>query len=340
MSTSQAADFDFVIPLFRFRWNTRATLEGLTKHYDPQTIHIVAPAQTVQVVEQMMDNWAVAPVQLHEEDGFFERSTGLSREMICSELVLGEGSLYTPGWFYQQLLKLGAPEGIPDLTEWYMVWDSDLLPVETWPILVNDGDAIQHFFALLQSNRTGNAKIVAQWAEWIHQVLGITPLLDDEGTLVPHHMWFRQKHLTAFKQQLNQYFQSEDHWLRLMMRSANKFTTFAEYWSYSSWVGATAPNDLSYHPYALYGETTERFFDDGTARFSLELRKYLSMSEDGTTFFAPSYADVDAFIREVYGSDPLPSSLSFESSPRHLKKDPANMHIEETRSRWNPRNDF
>ncbi|MEB3231528.1 MAG: hypothetical protein VKJ64_10995 [Leptolyngbyaceae bacterium] len=39
----------------------------------------------------------------------------------------------------------------------------------------------------------------------------------------------------------------------------------------------------------------------------------------------------------TYSPDLLPSSLSFESSPRHLKKNPENMHIEESRSHWNPR---
>ena len=252
--------------------------------------------------------------------------------------ISGE-SLYTPGWFYQQLLKLGAAEGIAGLSPWYVVWDSDLLPVDTWPLVREAQQTVQHPFALLQHNQWGNPQIVSKWEQWIRAVLGVAPLTDQVGTFVPHHMCFKQAHLDTFKQQVNRYFESADHWLLLMMRSANTFGTFSEYWSYASWVAATAPDDLVFHPYEDYGETTERFFDDGTGRFSAALKHYQSTVSQSPSEgdFSPSYAEVDAFIRAEYGSDALPSSLSFESSPRHLQKNEATMHIEERRSRWNPR---
>ena len=125
-----------------------------------------------------------------------------------------------------------------------------------------------------------------------------------------------------------------------MMRSANEFGTFSEYWSYASWVAAKSTQDLSFHPYEHFGSTTERFFDDGTGLFSAALKEYLKISSQPELVenFYPTYRDVYSFIQAEYGSDSLPSALSFESSPRHLKKDQQNMHIEELRSRWNPRN--
>ncbi|MEO1145101.1 MAG: DUF6492 family protein [Cyanobacteria bacterium J06638_22] len=328
--------FDIVIPLYRARWNTQAVLEGLTTHYQPRTIHIVTPTPEVEFVKSASSQWNVAPLTIHAEEPFFQ-PIGLTKDAICAELDLGE-SLYTPGWFYQQLLKLGAPEGIPDLSEWYVVWDSDLLPVDTWPLLRKDTENPGHSFALLQSNRWGNPTIVGKWETWIRSVLEVEPLTDPDGTFVPHHMWFKRSHLKSFQQRIGQYYQSDDSWLSLMMRSANDFGTFSEYWAYVSWVAAIAPDDLSFYPYEQYGETTERFFDDGTGLFSTTFRaRHRSAVEEGTVF-SPSYAELDAFIRAEYGTDPLPSSLSFESSPRHLKKDEATMHIEERRSRWNPRN--
>ena len=75
-------------------------------------------------------------------------------------------------------------------------------------------------------------------------------------------MWFKQEHLESFKQQLAHYYRSKENWTKLMMRSANDFGTFSEYWSYVSWVAAKAPEDLAFYPYEHYGATTERFFDD------------------------------------------------------------------------------
>jgi len=329
------ANFDMVIPLYRLRWNTRAVLEGLTHHYQPRSLHIITPKSQAQLLQTVAPTWQTAPLTIHPEEAFFQPRCGLTKDEICAELDLGE-SLYTPGWFYQQLLKLGAPEGIVDLSEWYVVWDSDLLPVATWPLLEDD----RHFFALLQHNQWGNAQIVSTWDHWIRSVLAVEPLTDGEGTFIPHHMWFKQSHLESFMTQVSRYFQSEDHWLKLMMRSANELGTFSEYWGYVSWVAAQAPADLAFHAYDRYGAATERFFDDGTGLFSAALRRY-QQNQSGKVSpdenFSPTYAEVLAFIQAEYGSDPLPSSLSFESSPRHLKKDEKNMHIEERRSRWNPR---
>lgn len=333
------AIFDCVIPLYRLRWNTRAVLEGITAHYAPRSIQVIAPALEAQSLSKLAQSWQVAPVYAHAEETFFRG--GLTKQAICAALKLGE-SLYTPGWFYQQLLKLGAADGIDGLSEWFMVWDSDLLPVAAWP-MIRQQQAIQHPFALLQHQQWGNARIVSTWAEWIRSVLAVEPVRDSVGTFVPHHMWFKQSHLESFKQQLGQYFQTNDSWQLLMMRSANQFGTFSEYWSYASWVAAQAPADLAFHPYQQYGATTERFFDDGTGLFSGALKQFQQMQfqqvqfqqvQSGPEQFSPSYAEMTAFIQAVYPPDPLPSALSFESSPRHLKKGQENMHIEELRSRW------
>ncbi len=328
--------FDIVIPLFRTRWNTRAVLEGLTFHYQPQAIHIITLPDEVASLAQISKEWKTAPLHIHNEEIFFQ-TVGLTKTSICAELNLGK-SLYNPGWFYQQLLKLGAFEGLPDLSEWYLVWDSDLLPVATWPTLRGEGDNLEHMFALLQHNAYGNPTIVGKWETWIQSVLGVPPLTDETGTFVPHHMWFKQDHLKSFAQQINNYYESTAHWLLLMMRSANDFGTFSEYWAYVSWVANQTPTDIAFYPYAQYGETTERFFDDGTGLFSTTLRTSLSIEPNGPDDgFSPAYTEVNTFIQTEYGEDALPSSIAFESSPRHLKKNSETMHIEETRSRWNPR---
>ncbi|MGB6294646.1 MAG: DUF6492 family protein [Rivularia sp. (in: cyanobacteria)] len=323
-----------MIPIFQERWNTQAVLEGITYHYNPRTIHIIAPENQARSLGQKVKGWQVAPVYAHKEESFFLHR-GLTKEAICSELATGK-SLYTPGWFYQQLLKLGASDGIDGLSEWFVVWDSDLLPVNAWALLDRDRETILHKFALLQDNKYGNAHIVSKWAEWIRSVLAVEPLTNHEGTFIPHHMWFKQEHLESFKHKVKDYFQSDEDWLLLMMRSANQFETFSEYWSYVSWVREKAPHDLAFHPYENYGATTERFFDDGTGLFSGALKNYLSRVSE-PNLFSPSYTEIKSFIQDKYESDALPSSLSFESSPRHLKKDQKNMHIEEVRSRWNPR---
>ena len=202
--------------------------------------------------------------------------------------------------------------------------------------IAREDNTIKYSFALLQDNSYGNQSIIRKWEIWINTVLGVDALTDEEGTFIPHHLWFEQEHLKSFTRQIQQYYNSDEHWLLLMMRSANEFGTFSEYWAYVSWVHKHAPDDLSFYPYDRYGKTTERFFDDGTGLFSAALRRYQRSQDD--IDLVPSYAEISAFINVEYDEDNLPSCLSFESSPRHLKKDEENMHLEELRSRWNPRN--
>ena len=154
--------FDFVIPLYKIRWNTQAVLEGITTHYQPNAIHVITPRTQARSLLQVSQNWQTAPLYVHQEENFFP--DGLTKKKICAELDLGQ-SLYTPGWFYQQLLKLGAFEGIENLSEWYVVWDSDLLPVATWQLIKQEVDIYQHSFALLQHKDWGNPSIVDKWGK-------------------------------------------------------------------------------------------------------------------------------------------------------------------------------
>lgn len=328
--------FDFVIPLYKIRWSTRAVLEAISLYYEPRSIQIITSTTEAELLRKKSLQWQTAPINVHEEETFFVKPAGLTKEEICQELNLGE-SLYNPGWFYQQLLKLGASEGIENLSEWYIVWDSDLLPVATWPLISYEEEIVKYKFALLQHNQWGNFSIVSKWDKWIRTVLGVEPITDVTGTFVPHHMWFKQEYLSSFKQQVQNHYQSPENWLLLMMRSANEFGTFSEYWAYASWVAAKAPNDFAFYPYLDYGETSERFFDDGTGVFCTTFKKNEGEKLSNLTSedFAPSYTQLKSFIEKEYGLDALPSSLSFESSPRHLKKGKENKHIEELRSRWN-----
>ena len=322
---------DIVIPLFKHRWSTRAVLEALSHHYAPRRIYILCPKSELLKLEALRTEHRLDSVSIHAEETAFEAAFGLSKEAIC-QLLQAEQSLYNPGWFYQQILKLGAPECLPDLSENYLVWDSDLLAVDAWPVVVErDNAAVWPYrFALLQDNSRGNAKIIASWERWIREILEVEPVRDPNASFVPHHMWFNTTALAEIKSRIKRHYGSGEAWPCLMMRSANDFGTFSEFWLYSSWLDHHHPEKLRYHPYESYGRSTERFFDDGTGKFSRSMRAFFNDSE----ILEPSYEQIFKFICASYGNDSLPSSLSFESSPRHLKKGKDNMHVEELRSRW------
>lgn len=288
---------------------------------------MITPMQSTSelLTRLQSEAWSVGEIEVHPEETFFE-SLGLSKAKLAEQIDVSH-SLYSAGWFYQQLLKLGAWVGIDGLSEDYLVWDSDLLPIDTWPVVDEEG---RLFYALLQHNSKGNPDIVGRWERWIREVLGVEPIEDDHATFVPHHMWFSQPSVRSLMRRLGEYYESDEAWPVLMMRSANDFGTFSEYWLYASWVAATPQTNLNCYSYDVYGSTTERFFDDGTGPFSTAMHRSLLLEPE----VSPSYEQVSRFIAEVYTDAPRPSSIAFEQNPRHIKKDRANMHLEEVRSRW------
>ncbi len=323
-------EFSLVMPLFAPRWITRGVFEGLCFHYQPREFYIITPGENVVGVRELSKGWEKGETRLVVcgEENFFpgQAKTGL---LTLDQL---KGSLYQPGWFYQQVLKLGAAEGIADLGDQFLVWDSDLLPVDTWPILP-DGKPT---FALLQHASGGNPKIVKHWKRWTEELLQVPWLENPEATFVPHHMWFSQIVLKDFHHRIHRAFPDAATWQVAMLQSVATHVTFSEYGSYASLAAKHFPDSFAYHPYGKYGETTERFFDDGRQRFSGELARSLGRRCD-LPETAPSYRELVDFLTKTYPPESLPSSIAFEANPRHLQKDAATMHLEEVRSRWNAR---
>jgi hypothetical protein len=163
---------------------------------------LVTPGDQIANLQDSLPKRQRTKVFLYDENQFFA-SASLGNAEICASLNLA-GATYTPGCFYQQLLKLGADEGIPECSDWFVVWDSDLWPVDTWPLLQFDRGKVQHPFALLQHRDFGNREIVARWEQWISAILRVPPGHDATATFVPHHMWFTRALLSSFRARIQE----------------------------------------------------------------------------------------------------------------------------------------
>ena len=317
--------YRFVIPVHHVTWTTRAVLEGIYEKYKPKHIYVITSENEIKILKDKLNYWKIKNLTLLDEDNFFLNKYSLTKNDIVSQITQNKPN-YTPGWLYQQIIKLGANDAIEQLDDVFVVWDSDLLPVNSWPIL----DKKKEKFALLQDKSYGNQDILNSWKNLIINVLGINPVEDERGTFTSHHMIFKKKHLKSLKLKFKDHFKSDQNWIKLIIKAANIYGSFGEYWTYASWVNHINKDDLNYYPYEKYGLTTERFFDDGNGLFSKNYKKHISFKEQED--FYPSYSSILNFIRKNYLS--LPSSLSFETNIRHTKKRDDNIHLEEKRSIW------
>jgi len=317
--------YRFVIPVHHVTWSTRAVLEGIYEKYKPKHIYVITSENEIKILKDKSNYWKIKNLTLLDEDNFFLNKYGLTKNDIVSQITQNKPN-YTPGWLYQQIIKLGANDAIDQLDEVFVVWDSDLLPVNSWPIL----DKKKEKFALLQDKSYGNQDILNSWKNLIINVLGINPVEDERGTFTSHHMIFKKKHLKSLKLKFKDHFKSDQNWIKLIIKATNIYGSFGEYWTYASWVNHINKDDLNYYPYEKYGLTTERFFDDGNGLFSKNYKIQTNFKEQED--FYPSYTSILNFIGKNYLS--LPSSLSFETNVRHLKKRDDNIHLEEKRSIW------
>ena len=317
--------YQFVIPVHHVTWSTRAVLEGIYEKYKPKHIYVITSENEIKILKDKLNYWKTKNLTLLDEDNFFLNKYSLTKNDIVSQITQNKPN-YTPGWLYQQIIKLGANDAIEQLDDVFVVWDSDLLPVNSWPIL----DKKKEKFALLQDKSYGNQDILNSWKNLIINVLGINPVEDERGTFTSHHMIFKKKHLKSLKLKFKDHFKSDQNWIKLIIKATNIYGSFGEYWTYASWVNHINKDDLNYYPYEKYGLTTERFFDDGNGLFSKNYKKHISFKEQED--FYPSYSSILNFIRKNYRT--LPSSLSFETNIRHTKKRHDDTHLEEKRSIW------
>ena len=115
---------DFVVPLKRVGLITRAVLEAIHLLYTPRRIIIVSVKSERAILKSVVSSWAVGRVEFIEEEMFFQRNFNLTIDGIIEQYdKCREGDQREPGWWIQQLIKLGAASQIPDLSEDYVVWD-------------------------------------------------------------------------------------------------------------------------------------------------------------------------------------------------------------------------
>ena len=317
--------YQFVIPIHHVNWSTRSVLEGISKKYKPKQIYVVTSDHEIKTFKDKSNSWDIENLTLLDEDNFFLNKYGLTKKDIVSQITQNKPN-YSSGWLYQQIIKLGASDVIDELEDVFLVWDADLLPVKTWPIL----DEKKEKFALLQDKSYGNQDVLSSWKNLITNVLEINPVEDIRGTFTSHHMVFKKKYLKSLKLKFKDHFKSDQNWIELIIKAANIYGSFGEYWTYASWVNHINKDDLNYYPYEKYGLTTERFYDDGNGLFSRKYKKFSNFDEQED--FYPSYSSIINFIDKNYQLPP--SSLSFETNIRHTKKKDENIHLEEKRSIW------
>jgi hypothetical protein len=186
----------------------------------------------------------------------------LSFEEIIKEYDITRGSEQRePGWWLQQLIKLGAATQIDKLSPVYIVWDGDLVPTRRWKLCdYNDNREKQFYFAILQGE-TRTEFNAYQYASCMKALTNMTPVEPNEGgTFVSHHMIFDKNRVTEM---INLIIENTGcyniPWPKLLMSYSRKFFRFSEYKTYATFMISKYPKEFQYHAFRDFGEGGLRF---------------------------------------------------------------------------------
>ena len=246
---------DFVIPLHRYHTMVRTTVEALGSFYNPRTIYIITPRQYSTEIKTAATIWNFKRIVVIPEESFFVRNYNLTKIIIQTDLFNNTDDPRSRefGWWYQQIIKLGAFRQISGLSDPYIVWDSDLIPLVKWDVY-NTGN---YKFALLQQNARSEWN-VEQYKDSLQSLTGLTMIVPEEGgTFVPHHFVFYHKvleHIITMIEKRN----GEPTWIHAIMGLSFRYFRFSEYIMVATFMKIFFPELLQYYAFNEYGFSGQR----------------------------------------------------------------------------------
>lgn len=290
---------DFVIPLHRYHCMVRTVVEAIHMFYSPRTIYIVTPKRFSKTIINASKNWIVKKIVVIEEETFFMKTYKLLYHDILKKFNDEKNENAREfGWWYQQLIKIGAYRQISNLSDPYIVWDSDLIPIIKWDIYPT---ASSPYFkhAILQE------KARSEWnnEQYRQSLYALTrlPMNDpDEGTFVTHHFVFYHDVLADLINHIELI--SNNSWIESIIRLSYTFFRFSEYRTVSAFMNYKYPRRFKYHEYREFGKYGKR------------IRNPQKILDEMAEFFGELYEiSYDNFLQFVkYTHTSIPSYLQIE----------------------------
>jgi len=250
---------DFVIPVCKYNIIIRVTIEAIILNYNPKNIYIVINKDDVSIFEKECLHWNLynTKVSVLNEDSFFLNYYGLTKQDIYNWYTWKDEQSREFGWWYQQLLKLGAFKQIKNLSDPYVVWDSDLIVLQKWDLC--DEKTNTYKFAILQETAK-NEFNKNEYAKSIRQLIGIDAIEpSNEGTFVPHHFIMHHKVLEHLIYHIENINKLNFNWIKSIMELSEKYYRFSEYKCIATFMNRYYKELLLFYPFNEYGKRGVRY---------------------------------------------------------------------------------
>jgi hypothetical protein len=288
------AQKDFVIPVKCNNLIIRTVVECISQFYNPRNIYIITSEEFIHQINENSKYWSnVSNIILLDENDFFVKNFGLTKSMIENFYTYKDENSREFGWWYQQILKLGAASQIENISDPYVVWDSDLIALHKWDIYPNaHSDFYQ--FAILQEYAK-NEWNKAQYSQSIYDVIQKNAIEPEEGTFVTHHFVFHHCVLDHFLTQITTNNEKLT-WIERIMRLSDSYYRFSEYKCISTYMHHYFPHLFHYHAFHKYGKNGIRYRE--TENIMKLITENLTVPKHGL-----SYKEFVHFVNKKYSNE-------------------------------------
>ena len=294
------SDIDFVVPIHKFNFLNQIVVEAIDKLYYPRTIFIITPQKYINKMILHSVNWDYnTNIKYISDETFFSKKYGLSKADIEQWYVYKDEQSREFGWWFQQIVKLGAFENIPNISDPYIVWDSDLIPIQKWEIYPTS-ECNYYTFAILQESAK-NEWNVEEYKKSIHSLIDMeAEEPDEEGTFVPHHFIFYHNVLRCMMETITQ--KSNVSWIQSILQLSKEYYRFSEYKCVATYMNTYYPELINYYPFREYGKSGLRYRE--SSYIVKQIKQWIEKEGD------ISYAEFYDFVLEYYHT--LPSYIQIE----------------------------
>lgn len=244
---------DFVIPLHKRNFVIRTVIEGIIYLYSPLNIYIIISNIYIDDLKKDINDWNISVTNIFfiEEETFFVLNYNLAIDDIKKYYYYLDEKSREFGWWYQQIIKLGAVYQIKNLSDPFIVWDGDLIPIIKWNI------ENPYKFAILQE-KAKNIFNILEYKKSIYYLLNLEAVDPEKGTFVPHHFII---HHDVVKSMLKYIMvgKNVESWIELIIRLSKVYYRFSEYKCLATFMNKFYPNLLLYHDFDKYGKYGIRY---------------------------------------------------------------------------------
>ena len=288
-------NIDFVVPLCKNNMIFRTTIESIVYNYHPRNIYIITNPKDVIYLESTMKNWDIGNtiITTINEDVFFMKNYSLTKHDIEQYYTFIDNESREFGWWYQQILKLGAYKQIENLSDPYIVWDSDVIVLQKWN-LFDSNDGFYKFAILQECSKNEFNK--NEYSKSIKNLIGL-------DSIEPHHFIMHHnvlKSLIAFieERHLANTNTKMDSWIKIIISLSKTYYRFSEYKCLATFMRQHFPELLLFYPFELYGKNGMRYRD--STNIIEKLNKFCAYIENSDM----TYTNFKEFVQINYDFEP------------------------------------